>query len=74
MEDEQPILVQITNKTASCIFGSKSLLSSIQNSPFYQWIFYENNGELKERDRSLDDEWTLRFHQFNNQLLSSERQ
>ena len=37
-------------------------------------MFYANNGELKERDRSLDDEWTLRFHQFNNQLLSSELQ
>ena len=74
MEDTQPILVQITNKTASCIFGSKSLLSSIQNSPLYLWMFYTNNGDLKERDRSLDDEWTLRFHQFNNQLLPSEFQ
>jgi len=74
MEDTQPILVQITNKTASRIFGSKSLLGSIQNFPLYQWMFYANNGDLKERDRSLDDEWTLRFHQFNNQLLSSELQ
>ena len=61
MEDDQPILIPITNKTTSRIFGSKSLLSSIQKSPLYQWIFYANNGELKERDRSLDDEWLYVF-------------